>query len=122
MEVFKDFYETKTKHRKLTWIQSLGTCNLIGIFDQKTIELIVSTSQAAVLLLFNDADQLSYSEIAAQLNSNNDDLVKLLCSLSLKKYKILVKDPNTETISPNDIFSFNFKFTDKMRRIKVARF
>jgi cullin 1 len=89
---------------------------------KKTIELIVSTSQAAVLLLFNDVDQLSYSEIAAQLNSNNDDLVKLLCSLSLKKYKILVKDPNTETISPNDIFSFNFKFTDKMRRIKVARF
>ncbi|KAF6171670.1 hypothetical protein GIB67_042185 [Kingdonia uniflora] len=45
VEVFKDFYETKTKHRKLTWIYSLGTCNINGKFDSKTIELIVTTYQ-----------------------------------------------------------------------------
>ncbi|KAG8069085.1 hypothetical protein GUJ93_ZPchr0005g15665 [Zizania palustris] len=26
VEVFKEFYQTITKHRKLTWIYSLGTC------------------------------------------------------------------------------------------------
>lgn len=45
VEVFKDFYETRTKHRKLTWIYSLGTCNISGKFEPKTIELIVSTYQ-----------------------------------------------------------------------------
>lgn len=45
VEVFKGFYETKTKHRKLTWIYSLGTCNINGKFESKTIELIVSTYQ-----------------------------------------------------------------------------
>jgi hypothetical protein len=45
VEVFKGFYETKTKHRKLTWIYSLGTCDIIGKFESKTIELIVSTYQ-----------------------------------------------------------------------------
>ena len=50
VEVFKGFYETKTKHRKLTWIYSLGQCNVNGKFEQKTIELIVSTYQ--VMLYF----------------------------------------------------------------------
>ncbi|XP_073282632.1 cullin-1-like, partial [Primulina huaijiensis] len=40
VEVFKEFYQTKTKHRKLTWIYSLGTCNINARFEQKPIELI----------------------------------------------------------------------------------
>ncbi|GKV04952.1 hypothetical protein SLEP1_g17030 [Rubroshorea leprosula] len=119
VEVFKGFYETKTKHRKLTWIYSLGTCHINGKFEQKTIELIVSTYQAAVLLLFNSSNRLSYSEIMAQLNLTHEDLVRLLHSLSCAKYKILTKEPNTRTISQTDSFEFNFKFTDRMRRIKI---
>nr|GMD85311.1 cullin-1 [Ipomoea batatas] len=45
VEVFREFYQTKTKHRKLTWIYSLGTCNISGNFEQKTIEMIVTTYQ-----------------------------------------------------------------------------
>ncbi|XVF72564.1 hypothetical protein PTKIN_Ptkin12aG0131400 [Pterospermum kingtungense] len=119
VEVFKGFYETKTKHRKLTWIYSLGTCHINGKFEQKTIELIVSTYQAAVLLLFNASDRLTYSEIMAQLNLTHDDLIRLLHSLSCAKYKILIKEPNTKSISQSDSFEFNSKFTDKLRRIKI---
>ncbi|KAM7278577.1 hypothetical protein ACFE04_005711 [Oxalis oulophora] len=119
VEVFKEFYQTKTKHRKLTWIYSLGTCNLIGKFEPKTIELVVTTYQAAALLLFNSADKLSYAEIMAQLNLTDDDVIRLLHSLSCAKYKILIKEPSTKTISPTDHFEFNSKFTDKMRRIKI---
>ncbi|KAL3517467.1 hypothetical protein ACH5RR_020056 [Cinchona calisaya] len=119
VEVFKEFYQTKTKHRKLTWIYSLGMCNVIGKFEPKTIELIVGTYQAAALLLFNASDRLNYSEIKTQLNLADDDLVRLLQSLSCAKYKILSKEPNTRTVSHNDIFEFNAKFTDRMRRIKV---
>ncbi|KAL5983857.1 Cullin-1 [Asimina triloba] len=119
VEVFKEFYQTKTKHRKLTWIYSLGTCNINGKFEPKTIELIVSTYQASALLLFNTSDRLSYSEIMTQLNLTDDDTVRLLHSLSCAKYRILNKEPNTKTISPTDYFEFNTKFTDKMRRIKI---
>ena len=50
MEVFKGFYETRTKHRKLTWIYSLGTCNINGKFETKPIELIVSTYQVILFV------------------------------------------------------------------------
>ena len=145
VEVFKEFYQTRTKHRKLTWIYSLGICHITAKFEAKTIELIVTTYQvsinlykallsfqtlqtnsffpsvwqAALLLLFNGADRLSYSEIVTQLNLSDDDVVRLLHSLSCAKYKILSKEPSNRTISPNDVFEFNSKFTDKMRRIKV---
>ncbi|MFS7922636.1 putative cullin protein, neddylation [Helianthus anomalus] len=119
VEVFKEFYQTKTKHRKLTWMYSLGTCNINGKFEQKTVELIVTTYQASALLLFNSSDRLSYQEIMSQLNLSDDDVVRVLHSLSCAKYKILIKEPNTKTISPTDIFEFNSKFTDKMRRIKI---
>ncbi|XP_028078412.1 uncharacterized protein LOC114280257 [Camellia sinensis] len=102
VEVFREFYQTKTKHRKLTWIYSLGTCNLNGKFELKTMELIVTTCQASVLLLFNASDRLSYQEIKTQLNLTDDDVVRLLHSLSCAKYKILNKEPNNKTISPTD--------------------
>ncbi|KAK3441047.1 hypothetical protein EUGRSUZ_B01297 [Eucalyptus grandis] len=52
VEVFREFYQTKTKHRKLTWIYSLGTCNIIGKFEPKTMELIVTTYQVICSLNF----------------------------------------------------------------------
>ncbi|XP_027769703.1 cullin-1-like isoform X4 [Solanum pennellii] len=119
VEVFEEFYQTKTKHRKLTWIYSLGTCILNGKFEPKSIELVATTYQASALLLFNASDRLSYQEIMTQLNLSDDDVVGLLHSLSCAKYKILNRQPSTKTISPTDVFEFNSKFTDKMRRIKV---
>ncbi|EPS72233.1 hypothetical protein M569_02525, partial [Genlisea aurea] len=119
VEVFREFYQTKTKHRRLTWIYSLGTCNINGKFESKTIELVVTTYQAAALLLFNASEKLSYNEIMSELNLSDDDVVRLLHSLSCAKYKILNKEPSAKTISPTDVFEFNGKFTDKMRRIKI---
>ncbi|CAO2179951.1 unnamed protein product [Urochloa humidicola] len=119
IESFKQFYQSITKHRKLNWIYSLGNCNIVGKFDAKSIELIVTTYQGALLLLFNEAERLTFSEIVTQLNLSEDDTVRVLHSLSCAKYKILNKEPSTRTISPMDVFEFNNKFTDKMRRIKV---
>ncbi|KAH9323511.1 hypothetical protein KI387_018150, partial [Taxus chinensis] len=119
VEVFREFYQTKTKHRKLTWIYSLGTCNLSGKFNPKSMELIVTTYQAAALLLFNSSEKLSYAEVKSQLNLTDEDIVRLLHSLACAKYKILLKEPNTKSVTQTDCFEFNANFTDKMRRIKI---
>ncbi|KAI3917635.1 hypothetical protein MKW98_021397 [Papaver atlanticum] len=119
VQSFKDFYQEKTNNRKLTYLYSMGSCNGIGKFQKKTIELIVSTHQAAVLVLFISSDKLSYSEIRAQLNLTDDDVVRLLHSLSCAKCKILAQEPNTRSISQKDSFAWNVEFTDKMRRIRI---
>ncbi|TVU17816.1 hypothetical protein EJB05_33873 [Eragrostis curvula] len=85
----------------------------------KTFDINLPAEMAALLLLFNGSDRLSYSEIVQQLNLSDDDVVRLLHSLSCAKYKILNKEPSNRSISPNDVFEFNSKFTDRMRRIKI---
>ncbi|GJN05257.1 hypothetical protein PR202_ga22871 [Eleusine coracana subsp. coracana] len=87
-------------HRRLSWIYSLGNCNVLGKFEARDIELIVTTYQAALLLLFNDSERLSYSEIVAQLKLSDDDTVRVLHSLSCAKYKILKKE--SSALPPSD--------------------
>ncbi|GLT79420.1 hypothetical protein SLA2020_509090 [Shorea laevis] len=120
VKAFTEFYQTKKNCRKLTWINSTGTCKLIGNFEPKSMELVVTTSQACALLLFNEFDRITYSNIKASLKMPDKDLVRVLQSLSCAKHKILKKGPNTQTICPNDYFEFNSEFTNRRKRIKIS--
>ncbi|KAK3441040.1 hypothetical protein EUGRSUZ_B01291 [Eucalyptus grandis] len=119
VKVFREFYKKEKKDAKLNWIYSLGTCKVIGNFEPRSMELKVTAYQASALLLFNSSDRLSYSEIKTQLNLTDGEVVRFLHSLSCAKYKILNKEPNTESIAPTDHFEFNSKFTNKRRRITI---
>ena len=50
----QEFYELGTKHRKLTWIYSLGQCTMTAHFAARPVDLVLQGLQASVLLLFND--------------------------------------------------------------------
>ncbi|KAJ4824347.1 hypothetical protein Tsubulata_045692, partial [Turnera subulata] len=118
-KIFNDFYCREVKSKKLVWIYSLGTCDILAKFDVKHIQLSMTTFQAAILLLFNTADILSYSDIKTRSNLNQDQLIAVLRSLSCDKYQILVKYPASSTVSETDFFELNMKFTDAMDRIRV---
>lgn len=119
VEMFKQFYEQENKHRRLAWFYSLGMCNLKANFDARPVELILGTQQAACLLLFNDAEELTFTDILQRLNLAEDDTGRTLHSLACAKYKILTKEPNNKAITKNDKFSFNRKFTNQSLRIKI---
>ncbi|GAA0175618.1 ubiquitin-protein ligase [Lithospermum erythrorhizon] len=107
IQVFEKFDK-----RKLQWKFSLGTCHVNGYFDTKAIELVATPLQAATLLLFNASDRLSFLEVKSQLNiSEDDDVNRLLESISCPTYQILNKD--------QDVFEFNSKFSAKERMIKI---
>jgi cullin 1 len=78
VEVFEDFYSTEAQHRKLTWIYSLGTYNIIGNFDGGPIEMVETTYQTTILLLFNTSLKLSYSNFKSHLNLADEETVRLL--------------------------------------------
>ena len=78
--------------------------------------------QAAVLLLFNSADKLSYSDIKNELNLTDEDITRLLHSLACNRYKILIKDPSSKSVGQTDTFEFNAQFFDRLRKIKVRTF
>jgi len=64
-------------------------------------------------------ETLTYAEVKERLNLPDEDVTRLLHSLSCAKYKILLKEPSGKTIAKGDAFRINAKFTDRQRRIKA---
>ena len=58
IETFKAFYDKRTSHRRLRWVHQLGNAQVLGNFlpngKKKQHDLVVSTYQACILLLFNN--------------------------------------------------------------------
>ncbi|EOD33762.1 hypothetical protein EMIHUDRAFT_229261 [Emiliania huxleyi CCMP1516] len=123
VEAFKAFYDSHTKHRRLRWVHSLGSATVVGKFTasgkSKEHDLLVSTYQACILLLFNEADSMAFSDIQGRLNLPAEELKRCVLSLCGGKYKILTKDPAGREVAPTDTLSYNATFSDRARRIKV---
>jgi len=120
IDIFKEFYDLKTKHRRLTWIFTLGTCHINAILGkERKYQLVMNTMQAATLLLFNNGEKLSCEEVMERLNLPQTDVFRLLHSLSCVKYKLLFKHPENKTISKTDHFELNVNFKDKLAKLRV---
>mmetsp|Transcript_27729 Transcript_27729/g.70664 ORF Transcript_27729/g.70664 Transcript_27729/m.70664 type:complete len:735 (-) Transcript_27729:440-2644(-) len=118
---FADFYLTAHSGRKLTWQTNMGTADLRAAFGSKRHELVVSTQQMCVLLLFNDRDRLSYKEIADATEIPAQELKRALQSLAcVKGRNVLRKEPMSKDVSDTDDFVFNDKFTSKLFKVKIS--
>jgi len=120
VDKFTQYYESRTSHRKLKWIHTLGTCVLAGKFDTKPIDLVISTYQACILMLFNQQEEYSTLDIAQNTKLPMDELKKYLQTLALSKYTILTKNPKVKEMVDTDMYAFNRKFTDRQRKIKMS--
>lgn len=68
---FENYYHSKHSGRKLTWKHPLAHCQLKVHFSKGNKEIVVSSFQAVVLLLFNDYSpnhEVPYAEIQAVTN------------------------------------------------------
>lgn len=134
-ESFKKFYLKERNGRKLTWLGFLGSADIRCVFPKipgkegilgrdRRHEINVPTYGMVILLLFNDladGETLSFEEIQSRTNIPNQDLARMLFTLSvLPKAKVLTKDPaNKELPKPGDKFGFNASFSSKSVKIKA---
>jgi len=72
-----------------------------------------------ILLLFNGADSLTYTEISEATAIPVADLKRALQSLACAKFKLLIKEPKGREIDESDSFSYNADFSAKQMRFKV---
>lgn len=116
---FNNFYLSKHSGRKLQWQPTLGHCVLKANFPNDSKELQVSLFQTLVLLLFNDANVLSFDEIRIRSGIEENELRRTLQSLACGKARVLVKVPKGRDVYDADRFHFNGDFTNKYYRIKI---
>ncbi|PWA85404.1 transferase, Chloramphenicol acetyltransferase-like domain protein [Artemisia annua] len=95
---------------------TLCSAAVTGKFDEKIIEFILGTHQAATLLLFNASKKLSYCEIKAHLKLTYAVVVRLL--QSIVEYMIVTKVQRSKIVSETDVFQFSLTFADMMRSIR----
>merc|ERR1719394_2435256 len=73
--------------------------------------------------MFNNATQLSYSEIQAQTLIPERELTRALQPLSVGKtsQRILVKTPKSKEIEPSHEFHVNESFSSAFHRVKIQQ-
>ena len=121
-DAYRDFYLGSHNGRRLVFLTQMGTAEVRYTFgDGVRRELSVSTYMACVLLLFNDAESLSYRDIAAATAIPGDDLRRSLQSLACVRGKnVLRKEPMSKDVNDDDVFSVNDNFTSKMIKVKIS--
>jgi cullin-4 len=118
-EIFKSYYLSKHSGRRLVWQNSLGQCVVKCKFKKASKELVVSLFQAVVLMLYNDEEKLTYTDIEKATGIEPKELKRTLQSLSLGKVRVLLKDPKTKEVNPNDTFTFHSSFTAPLYRLRI---
>lgn len=121
---FTSFYLDRHTGRKLSWQTSAGAAELKAVFgrapNQRRHELLVSTYQMCILLLFNDADCLTLRQIRTQTHIPDQELRRHLISLCTPKNKILKKGSKGRGItSDDDTFTYNVDYTSKLKRVRI---
>ncbi|KAI9202603.1 Cullin [Polychytrium aggregatum] len=120
---FEKYYFSRHSGRKLTWLPHLGDCDIRAYFEKGTRLLNVSTLAAITLLSLANApegsQEVEYSDIQTQTGISDSELKRTLQSLSLGKYKILLKSTKGRDIAPTDRFQINTEFSSPLQKIKI---
>ncbi|KIW73647.1 hypothetical protein PV04_01746 [Phialophora macrospora] len=120
VDSFSKFYDGKHNGRKLTWLWNLckGEIRANYIKSQKVpYTFQVSTYQMAILLLFNDADKMDYTdikEITKLTEETIEPAINILC-----KARVLNASPEDGKAEPGTSYSLNYNFKNKKVKINL---
>ncbi|KAF2736045.1 Cullin-domain-containing protein [Polyplosphaeria fusca] len=122
IDKFEMHYKSKHSGRKLDWKHALAHCQVKANFPKGKKELVVSSFQAIVLLLFNgleDDEHLDYNYLKEATGLPPSELNRTLQSLACAKLRPLTKHPKGRDINPTDTFTVNTHFSDPKYRMKI---
>ncbi|KAH9963578.1 Cullin-4B [Russula dissimulans] len=119
LDLFAAFYNEKHQGHKLEWNHALGTVSLRARFAAGRKELSVSLYQAVVLLLFNDMEEIPFSDVKLHTGIEDAVLRCTLQSLACGKKKVLKKRPAGKDVNDEDVFVFNDAFEDPRARVHI---
>ncbi|KAJ5073601.1 cullin-4b [Anaeramoeba ignava] len=117
---FLDFYSQLHSGRKLFWHHGLSQCIFRINFESFQKEFIAQFPLAVILLLYENADCLTFQEIQDQTEIEEEELTQFLATLCFGNARILIKEPNSHKIQKSDKFIFNNNFQHDLYRIRIS--
>ncbi|KXS15129.1 Cullin-domain-containing protein [Gonapodya prolifera JEL478] len=125
MQRFKEFYMTRHSGRRLTWLTTMGSFDLRAHFEKGRKDINLSTAATSVLVVvFNrpdacDGQAVPYSRIRDETGIPDGELRRTLQSLSLGKYRVLLKSAKGREILDDDEFRLNVAFSSPLNKIRI---
>uniref|UniRef100_A0A1B6DHH6 Cullin-2 n=1 Tax=Clastoptera arizonana TaxID=38151 RepID=A0A1B6DHH6_9HEMI len=116
VQKFEDFYHRHFNGRKLTWLHHLCQGELKIGYLKKTYIVIMQTFQMAILLLFENCDNLTCKEIQDTLQLNSDQFDKHISSLV--DCKLL--NSSSENFTGDTVLSLNLEYSNKRTRLRIS--
>jgi len=119
-ERFQSFYTKKHGGRKLTWLWHLCKGEIRANYakmNKVPYTLQVSTYQMAILLLFNEADAVSYDDIATSTMLQKETLDPSL-GIMLKA-KVIIASPEGAPPQSGTTYSLNYNFKSKKLKVNL---
>ncbi|KAL1115891.1 hypothetical protein AAG570_006180 [Ranatra chinensis] len=116
VQMFETFYHNHFSGRKLTWLHHLCQGELKLGYLKKPYIVTMQTFQMAILLLFEDTDSLSCSEVQTTLQLNTEQFTKHMASLI--DCKLLTSSFDEQ--SNETVLRLNFEYTNKRTRLRIS--
>eukprot|EP00123_Amoebidium_parasiticum_P012952 comp21677_c0_seq1/m.30526 comp21677_c0_seq1/g.30526 ORF comp21677_c0_seq1/g.30526 comp21677_c0_seq1/m.30526 type:complete len:741 (-) comp21677_c0_seq1:329-2551(-) len=110
VQSFELFYGDKYTGRKLNWLHHLSKADIKVNYLKKRYELQATNYQMALLLMYNNADSYTRSEMEAQTQLSGSELDRTI--ESLLSVKLLT--------SQGDRYHLNMKFSNKRTKLKIT--
>ncbi|KAI8974998.1 Cullin family-domain-containing protein [Pilobolus umbonatus] len=120
--LYTEFYMGKYPKRRLTWQNSLSTCEVSAHYPLGMKKITLTLLQTVILLLFNNEKRKSYSfeDILEYTQLDEVEVRRTLTSLACRDYKLITKHPNNLDIKMTDMFSYNHQFTSPEDSLKMT--
>lgn len=119
-ERFQNFYFQKHSGRKLTWLWQLCKGEIKANYVKNTkipYTFLVSTYQMAILLLFNDADTVTYED-AQKATALSPEWLDPSLGIFVKA-KVLIASPENGKPEPGTSYTLNYNFKNKKVKVNL---
>ncbi|GMS89520.1 hypothetical protein PENTCL1PPCAC_11695, partial [Pristionchus entomophagus] len=117
---FTSFYSDIHQGRKLTWIFSHSKGEVVTHGFGKRYSFVAMTPQMAILLLFNEPNEMDGNSILEALQIKKEHLVPQLASLV--KAEILSVEGDMATLDENTKFTLNMGYNNKKLKVDLTKF
>ena len=118
-EKFELWYRNKNTSRTMSWLYSYGSVEMFTNHTSKRYQLIVSVSQAAILCLFNEQEEITCADIKAQTSILEHVFKPAMMRFCDPKIKLLIKKVNKPIFGADEPIKINPRYTSNTIRVNL---
>eukprot|EP01060_Flectonema_neradi_P030641 TRINITY_DN449_c4_g1_i1.p1 TRINITY_DN449_c4_g1~~TRINITY_DN449_c4_g1_i1.p1 ORF type:complete len:738 (+),score=115.51 TRINITY_DN449_c4_g1_i1:95-2308(+) len=119
---YHSYYMNSHSGRRLTWLPHMGTADLRMNVNGKKYEVNVHTIQMAILMCFNEQDEVTIKDLVRLTKVTFSELKRHLLSLAMQTKihgKILRMEGSSKDMNENTVISANPSFQSKRVKFKL---